>query len=163
MSNDEYRNTLQRLEQDSQRSYDKTLITLCSGGLVLSITYLSQLSDARHRWVIFFAWIAWCISLTLMLFSFTVSVHSMRKGQDQLDSKEPPTGGRWAKAIVPLNWLAGVLLIVGIVLMLFFAGVNQGGNQDAEEKTRTGTQAKTSSEALNREATTEYAVWNAVP
>lgn len=140
----EYRQALQQLEQESQRQYDTTLITLSSGAIVLSFTYLAQLREPHAIRLLFFAWAAWGLSLAAMLLSFLATVHALRKGQDQVDNNQPPTGGRWARWIIPANWLAGALLLAGAVLMMCFAMQNIGGQAHAKANATTTTIANDS-------------------
>ena len=128
----EYRQALQQLEQESQRQYDTTLITLSSGAIVLSFTYLTQLKEPYAIPLLLLAWVAWGLSLAAMLLSFLATVHALRKGQDQVDNKETPTGGKWARCIIPTNWLAGALLLAGAIFMMCFAIQNIGGQDDAK-------------------------------
>jgi len=92
MSNEDYRNTLDRLAEESQRSFDKTLLTLTSGALVLSVTYTTSSNAIYFGPLLVFAWVAWCLSLSIMLFSFLASAHALRKGRSELDGgkEEPP-------------------------------------------------------------------------
>ena len=124
MNNHKYRQMLQQLGLEAQRIYDKTLITLCSGAIVLSVTYLSQLKEPRCRWLLFVAWITWSLSLSMMLFSYIVCAHALRKGLEQVDKGEEATGGPWSRLIVPANWAAGGLFLGGLVLVLIFVGLN---------------------------------------
>jgi len=130
----EFRKTLEQLEQSSQTAYDKTLITLSSGGLVLSVTFLTQLDRVQSPALLIGAWVAWGSSLVIMLVGFLAAVHACRTGQAECDSPGiiTPTGGLWEKMIIPANWGACILFVIGLTLMLWFASLNQGGTTMAE-------------------------------
>jgi len=146
---DDYLKHLYELQVREQRSYDRALLTLASGAIILSITYLGQLSEPRYYHVLCCAWGCWTFSLILLLSSSLFSVHALRRGIKELRADKTPTGGKWARLIMPVNWFAGAFFVAGVATVMCFAALNEGGKKDGEPETRdqaiTAARATTSS------------------
>lgn len=111
------REHLVQAAQKSQEDYDKTLITLSGGALAVTFGFLKDvvgLSTGGDRTALLVAWGCWCGSLACTLFSFLISVGALRVAITELDADKPPRGGWRGTYLPPLNFLAGLLFIVGV-------------------------------------------------
>jgi len=118
-------------EREAARSFDKTMITLSAGALVLSFGFVRDMQvSPSGKGLLFCAWCALTFSLLSVLVSFLLSQKAMRRQRDILDeclesaTSSVPRVTRWAKVIAVLNWLALISLIVGVVLFACFAACN---------------------------------------
>lgn len=116
----DYRKSLQAIEQQSQESFDKTLVSLSGGALGVSFAFVQQFLGEgvsvapRLLWA---SWLLWVLAVTLVLVSHYISVLANRRAVEDLDAGrefECP-GGAFDRALVILNPTAGVALIAGLV------------------------------------------------
>lgn len=127
---DDYRAQLLEYAKESQTSYDTTLITLSGGALGISIAFINQFvgdDPIRYFALLAISWICWVVTLTLVLFSFYTSTKALHSAVRQIDSEKPLSarpGGFLDRLTGLLNFLSGVLFVVGVITMVWFALVN---------------------------------------
>lgn len=126
----EYRRTLQELEQQAQQSYDKTVLTLSGGALGVSFAFVSNIIGQSPvlwpAWLVV-AWVSWGLSVTAVLFSFFFSHLALRKAVDQVDEESihrVRPGGAFDCITAVLNATGGGLFFLGVVSMVVFATHN---------------------------------------
>ena len=71
-----YRQALETLKQNSQESYDKTVLSLSAGALGVSFAFVTDIVGdwpAQRPGYLFAAWLFWGVSVTSVLFSFLSS------------------------------------------------------------------------------------------
>lgn len=126
----EYRAEIVRLHGESQKSYDKTIVTLSAGALGLSLAFVHDyFADApiQARTLLLAAWGAWGCSLAVILLSHLTSVWALKATISQVDSGmifETSPGRGWSTVTTVLNILGGVLFLGGVVLLLLFVEQN---------------------------------------
>ena len=129
----EYRQHLLLAEQDAQRSYDRTLITLASAGLGISFALVGNregLVSGGLRCTLLLSWVAWGSSVIAGLLSHLVSQKALRKAVKQVDAGkvyEQTPGGSFAIATDVLNYAAGIFFVAGVVLFGVFLSQSLGG------------------------------------
>ncbi len=127
---DEYRAQLLDYAKQSQTSYDSTLITLSGGALGISFAFVNQFignAPIRGMPLLMTAWICWVISLGAMLFSFYSSNRALQKVVEAIDKGESLSerpGGRLDELTGGLNAISGILLVVGVIVVVWFALLN---------------------------------------
>ena len=127
---DEYRAQLLDYAKESQMSYDKTLIALSGGALGLSFVFVEQFASkgpVQLQSLLVTSWICWAVSLSLMLFSFYTSNRAMLRAIRRLDndpSLSTNPGGFLDRVTEWFNLLAGILFVVGVVAVVWFALIN---------------------------------------
>lgn len=126
-----YRKLLQELEIKAQEQYDKTVLMLSGGALGVSFTFLKDIisiDKAISTGYLIVAWSFWGISCACVLYSFYSSRKAMRKAIQDLDdnteSKNISNGFTDC-----LNFLAGLLFLIGLTSMIRFAYLNIGEKQ----------------------------------
>ena len=128
----DYREQLVALEQQSQSSFDRTLLTLSGGALGVSFAFVKDfLSGATPVRVplLVGAWACWVGSLALVLASHYFSVLATRTAIKQVDAGriygQPP--GRAFGALTDwLNVVGGLAFIAGLVFIALFVNANLG-------------------------------------
>ena len=129
---EQYRTLLSTLERDSQRSYDKAILTLSGGALGVTISVLKNVIHTSTPVAMGFllaSWVCWGLSLSSVLYSFYSSTSALRKAIVQLDDgtigKQHP-GGVYDLATAVLNAASGLFFLAGTFLFVYFAYVNMG-------------------------------------
>lgn len=140
----EYRDLLEELRQKSEEAYDKTVLTLASGALGLSIAFLDKIvppGEAAYRWLLYLSWSFWVLALLLAVASFALSSLSMSRAIDEYDARSDsaaadassnghhPTAGSWSSArintiTISASFFAGIFLLLGVCTMVLFAIMN---------------------------------------
>lgn len=118
-----YRSDLLTVTKESQTSYDKTVITVCSGAIVATIGLFEKLPTNTPTIGILFAWIFWSvgiISITVSFYAATKAANeTLRRLDKYLEAKRVRAfrskDGRWNKAIAWGNLLGFVFLVSGIL------------------------------------------------
>ena len=126
----DYRKTLQALEQKMQSEYDKAIMALSGGALGVSMTFLKDivLDQGVHGGnFLLWAWICWGASVTSTLFSFYTSAQALRRAVQQTDDHAiylEMVGGKLNCVTKILNFCAGALFMLGVILIVLFASHN---------------------------------------
>jgi len=131
-SNIEYRRMLETLKQESQRLYDKAVLSLSGGALGISFAFVSNIVGdspvVLPGWLLT-AWVLWGLSVTSVLFSFYFSNLALRKAIHQVDNgtiqNELP-GGLYDRVTAVLNAAGGLLFLFGVISIIIFVSGNIG-------------------------------------
>lgn len=127
---EEYRELLQRLENESQQSYDKAVMTLSGGALAVSFAFVKDfvpLEGANSLLFLIAAWIAWGLSLAATLLSHFFSTYALRSMIKAEDSGEREPSPGWLDSVTgALNFISGALFVTGVLLLAFFVYFNIG-------------------------------------
>lgn len=128
-----YREMLEKLKQNSQESYDKTVLSLSAGALGVSFAFVKDIVGcwpAQTPGWLFAAWVFWGLSVTSVLFSFLCSQKALGKAIKQVDAGEiydKNLGGYLNKATILLNYIAGLCFLLGVITMIVFVANNMEG------------------------------------
>lgn len=115
-----YRSQLIELEQKSQATYDRTLVSLSGGALGVSFAFVKDFlgtTTPAAAGAIGLAWGFWVVSMTVMLMSHFFSVRASRKALKQVDEGRTgeTVGGSWSTAIDVLNVGGAIAFVAGLV------------------------------------------------
>jgi hypothetical protein len=126
-----FRAFLQDLEVKSSENYDKTLVTVTSAAIGVSLIFLKDIvgdGSLFHVWFLFTAWATWVLALAANLFSFAFSQVGLRKLIRLIDQNAPlnqaSPGGFFGRFVPFLNWGAGFLFVLGAGCFLWFVFAN---------------------------------------
>ena len=131
-----YRESLETLKQNSQESYDKTVLTLSAGALGVSFAFVRDIVGiwpAQTPGWLFAAWVFWGISVTSVLFSFLCSQKALQKAIKRVDAGKmynKNIGGHLNKATILLNYTAGLCFLLGVITMIVFVAHNMEGQNN---------------------------------
>jgi len=96
----EYRVLLISGRLKSIETLDKTLVSLASGALAISLVFVHEIigdSPIAEPWAIHWAWICWVTMLVTTLISYWTSSQAYKKAIDQVDEgtieHQHPRGG----------------------------------------------------------------------
>lgn len=127
-----HRAELVQAEMESARSFDKYLVTLASGALVLSVTFLEKVAtQPAVPWQVCVAWYSFAGCLFVTLLSFLASQWAFRCEQTALDQQqESEKHGNPSARNLPsvfthwLNILSLLLFAVGLIFASLFVTSN---------------------------------------
>lgn len=125
-----HRTVLIDTARESTRSFDKTAITVASGALALSVGFISDVVDSMEwQCLLWVSWFALILSILAILVSFLTSRKALNCRIDEWDDKfhNRKSSNRsecWSQATSTLNLAAIGLLVLGIIGLVLFAGIN---------------------------------------
>lgn len=122
-------------EVSNAEAYDKAVMMYSTGALGLSLTFIKDIlppGKAVHMWSLYWSWIAFLISLIVVLASYMVGQIAIRKQRDlaheyYLEGKEEKMQSKynpWSKWTDYLNVGSGLFFVFGAALMVFFVSKN---------------------------------------
>ena len=112
---EKYSDKVQKDRDYSSDLFDKQLVYLSAGALVLTIGFVKDLvviTDETNTILLIISWISFTLSLIAMLLSHRSSVYSM---DYELDG-ESEKSDDWDLITKILNWVSTLSLITGIIL-----------------------------------------------
>lgn len=119
MNNKEYISELNRLKEKSEEQYDKLIIYLSSGAIVLSIGFLDNIIDikeAQCRIFLIVSWLIQVLTIILVLISFLISKYVMELELKEKDSKSD----NWEAINKFLSIIQLVFLFIGLIFLITF-------------------------------------------
>jgi hypothetical protein len=129
----EERTSLMDAKKESSQYFDKSILTLASGALGLSLTFITKIAPTPKESTVAFlywAWIFFCASMLSTLVSFLTSQHACQKQIAILESSYFGIQGKTqdrnllGTITVILNWSSVVLFILGIIFLVAFSVLN---------------------------------------
>lgn len=134
-------------ELSGSENFDKSVLTLSSAGLGLSLTFLKDfiaLSSATTKWALYGSWVAFTLATVGTMLSFICSGRAQRL---QLKAAEDyyicgnesalTRTNKWARFNAALNGLACVAFILALILTVIFIWSNVEGDRLMSKTTST--------------------------
>jgi hypothetical protein len=127
------RKSLNEAEREQVNLLDKSTITIASGALALSLTFIGDIVEQVNSSTICLVWLAWfflILSMMTTLASFRFSVHAYQRQRVILDSENaadgntPLSGNAWATTVEVTNWISLLSLVNGVACLAVFVGLN---------------------------------------
>jgi len=119
----ERKNQLLKIRDYAEEQFDKLLIYLSSGGLILTIGFVEniiKINESTCLSLLIMTWISFTGSLIVMLFSHRSSLRSMDL---ELKGKEEKSDF-WDRITKCLNWVGLILLISGVLSFIIYVLIN---------------------------------------
>ena len=116
-----YWEALTRTELSASQDYDKAILTLSSGTLALSATFVRDIAPepvACSLALLVGSWLAFVVAIIAVIVSYLTSQTAIRREAQNLNAS------RITNATKGLNYISGIGFIAGIVLFAVFALVN---------------------------------------
>ncbi len=125
----EERKLLVELEASAYRDFDRTLLTLSSGAIALSVAFIDKLQNMVFMNLLMFSWLTWCISLFLQLASLFLTPKAMREEQVILNEQykaysKDPRQNKYLGWSSDLNLGSVILFCLGTLSFIIFAILN---------------------------------------
>lgn len=130
-------------ERAAGEGFDKTLLTLCAGAIALSVTFVEKVGSAgKFKPLLYVSWGILVLGLLLNVRAFLLLQNSYNRLLDVNDDLyvrgttllQNPFRARSGNSNLYSYWC----FVLGIVLLLLFAGVNyQTSSRDASQPERT--------------------------
>lgn len=114
----DYLKILYETRKYAGEQYDKLIVYLSSGALVLTVGFIENvvdLSRTNDLFLLYSSWICFSTSLIIILISHRTSLLSI-----DLEIKEKKTSDFWNTMTDILNWLSMIALVIGIISFITF-------------------------------------------
>lgn len=121
------REWLRQADHTASRDFDKAVMTLAAGALAVSIAFVHDVAPSPiHTSWLGVAWGLFSLSLVLILLSFLMSQHALRREMQVLagDREDDAPGGWLGRATVGLDRGSAGALVSGVVALVVFALYN---------------------------------------
>jgi len=124
------RRSLVEGEKEVAARFDKSVLTLSGGALLLSITFFKEIvRSPAYIWMMIIAWLAFGLTIVTMLVSLITSQNAYRRQRDILDgtvtsSEEDDQKNRSAFWTQVLNFASVCIFIIGVVFFASFVLYN---------------------------------------
>jgi hypothetical protein len=125
-----YRSMLVDTMRFLNEAYDKILVTLAGGALVLSIAFLKDVIDLEnvtHAGLLVASWIGFILSLAAVLGRILFGIEAYRRAIAQVDQGtiyRERAGGRYSRVTRALHVLSALSLVVGLSCIAVFSYLN---------------------------------------
>jgi len=121
--NSDYLSTVRKMRDYAQEQFDKLIVYLSSGGLVLTVGFvkdLVDLSEANWKCLLILSWAGFIVSLILILLSHRSAIKASTlelKGlSDESDNQDQKTER--------LNLFSFTILIAAVIVFVVFISIN---------------------------------------
>lgn len=131
--NKDYRASLEHSISGSEDDFEKNLVYLSAGSLVLSIGFIEKIIPMDNaKWAGFLI-VSWCLiasTLLLNLASYLISAENGTKAREDLDNDILDDKTRYEKVksrnktIRKVNWSSYILFSLGIISMIIYCSIN---------------------------------------
>ena len=111
--------TIRKIRDYSEEQYDKLIVSLNSGALVLTVGFVKdivKITASTNTTLLKISWVGFTLSLLVILISHRTSIISMNY---ELKEKEN-ISDRWDLITIILNWTSLIFLISGLASFLIF-------------------------------------------
>lgn len=123
---------VRRFKENSQNDYEKNLMYITAGTLVLSITFLEKITptqDAIHLWIIVTSWSLLSISIGLNLFSHSLAIRQAEKLEVSINSPMDLAEINTQiesnnKLMNKVNATTLATLLIGIICLVLYCSLN---------------------------------------
>ncbi len=111
--------------------FDKSILTLSGGALLLSMTFLRDIigGTPKDTWTLIVAWLLLGVTIAAMLVSLLTSQKAYQRQRDILDKHFGDSNGGdepncWACGTKWLNRISIIFFLVGITFLGYFTVIN---------------------------------------
>jgi hypothetical protein len=132
------------LEVDASNRFDKGILLLSGGGLMLSLTFIEKIAPTPNSdtvWILLAAWLFLIASLMSSLWSHLTSQSSMKRQRDilgkELYNENLPDKDKINKMATLTEWLniiSMVMFAAGVLFLCFFSYLNIPTKKKAERE-----------------------------
>jgi hypothetical protein len=120
--------------QSSSDEYDKSILTLSSGGLGLSLAFIKDIVPLREAvvvWLLYCSWAAFTLSILLTVFSFRIGILAQERHLENLrgyyleNNEQCYNKKDWTvRTLEFLAWAAGALFGAAVIMTIAFVWTN---------------------------------------
>jgi hypothetical protein len=119
-----YRDHLVSARENASRDYDKAVLTLAAGALVISITFIHNIAPhPKDTAFVLAAWLLLAATLVIVVISLLTSQSALLGAINDHDAHKD-SGKQRGMLMTVLNIAAGSTFILGVVSLIVFAVLN---------------------------------------
>jgi hypothetical protein len=141
------RDELTKLQLSNDENYDKSILSLSSAGLGLSLTFIKGIAPApvHSMYLLIASWIAFGAAIIVTLVSFRISQLSIKTQMEhaekyylELNDDYLNKKNGFHSATKWLNYISGGAFVIAVILTVTFVSINlTRGDQTVSEKKET--------------------------
>ena len=125
----EERKFLAELEAEAYRGFDKTLLALSSGAILLSMNFIANFHRIPCSFFLILAWVSWILSIFSQLASYIVTSKAMREelnilNEQYRDNPKEARKNRYGGIATKLNIAALSTFAFGVLMFFIFVVTN---------------------------------------
>jgi hypothetical protein len=137
-----YVGVLDERELSNIQSYDKSIITVSSAGIALSIVLLQLMvkefdAELNYIWLIQYSWLFFLVAIASTIFSFQIANMSISEAREMAknvyldgDLEAVNKLNFWSRVNACISWLSGCSLLIAMIFIITFAFQNINISKD---------------------------------
>lgn len=134
---------IRKRQVSSSENFDKSVLTLSSGGLAVSLGFLKDflpIDKSIWAWALYTSWGALTIATVVTMLSFLASARALDYQQEagqlyyQRGDDSKIHGNPWDRVVIWMNRLSGASFIAGVILTTLFVAINLQRAQDMKNQ-----------------------------
>ncbi len=139
----QFRDDLVKCQLSNDENYDKSVLSLSSAGLGLSLAFIRNLNPMHCKYLLILSWVLFAIAIIVTIISFRVSQFSIERQMEYAEEYYINGKGEYHKKINPfssitkrLNYSSGTAFILAVIFTVTFVSINlvKGDLKMSEEK-----------------------------
>lgn len=124
---------IRKRQVSSSENFDKSVLTLSSGGLAVSLGFLKDflpIDKSLWAWALYTSWGALTTATVVTMLSFLASARALDYQQEagqlyyQCGDDSKINGNPWDRVVIWMNRISGGSFIIGVILTTLFVGIN---------------------------------------
>jgi len=143
---DKFRDDLLQRQLSNSENYDKTIISLSSAGLALSLTairFVVPLDLASHLWLIKLSWILFFITIICSIVAYQIGNKAISRQMEIAEDyyltglvSAQKASNPYSKINSTINNFTGVFFLLAISSVTFFVIINLNGEKAMTDKNK---------------------------
>lgn len=134
---------IRKRQVSSSENFDKSVLTLSSGGLAVSLGFLKDfipIDKSLWAWALYTSWGALTTATVVTMLSFLASARALDYQQEagqlyyQCGDDSKIYGNPWDRVVIWMNRLSGGSFIVGVILTTVFVAINLQRGQEMKNQ-----------------------------
>lgn len=130
---------IRKRQVSSSENFDKSVLTLSSGGLAVSLGFLKDFLPIGHAvwpWMLYASWVALTAATVITMASFLASAKAQDYQQEIGEAyylrgdESKLKGNPWDRVVIWMNRVSGASFISGVILTTLFVALNLQRAQD---------------------------------
>lgn len=115
-------------EASMAKSFDSAILTIASGVLALSLTFIREIAPQRiHIWILLLSWLCFSLCILAIMISFLLSMKAFQEQRIILKinyEKDISSTNKWNIFTKWANIVSMLFLLIGFVTLAIYVAIN---------------------------------------